>query len=164
MKRLSATTMVELIVVMLLSTILFSAAMLMYKIIQAQYDNYATLTEKTWAYDDLHHLLYQDIWKAEQVQVLDDELYCWMDNHEVTYFVQEPYVLRQMQEQMMHTDTFHFVETRLETYFKGYLIDEGLVDKVVLTIPTIEDRTKQFIFTKTYDYTTLEQNSMNYGN
>ena len=87
-----------------------------------------------------------------------------MDDHEVTYFVQEPYILRQMQEQTIHTDTFHFVETRLETYFKGYPIDEGLVDKVVVTIPTIEDRTKQFIFTKTYDYTTLEQNSMNYGN
>lgn len=166
MKRLAATTMIELIVVMLLSTILFSAAMLIYKIINTQYEHYALITDKVNDYDDLHHLLYQDIWNAHQVEVLDNELYCWLDHQDITYLVQEQYILRQIQEEIVHTDTFHLVQTKLEAYFNDGLIDQGLVDKVTLSIPhqTQQGTAKQFVFSKTYDYKTLEQNNLHYGN
>ncbi|RDY60786.1 PulJ/GspJ family protein [Flagellimonas nanhaiensis] len=144
-RKVSAFTLSEMLVVMLLTIIVVGLAFSMLGLVQRQMwgiqDNYETKTIE----NVLQQALWIDFGRHSQIQVTNGNSTLIMANEleSTTYYFMKEYVLKDR-------DTFHTNLKVDKLYFRGDEVQGGIVDAIELA-GVIEGKTKHFFIYKSND-------------
>ncbi len=151
-KQLKAFTLLELLIVMLLSSLVLAVAYLALQLVNAQYLHFSRNTEETVALSVLRTQLAKDlertsiVWRRGGCLVL--EKYAVLDNSaRVEYCFQDSLLLRR-QEQL--TDTFRFAATAIVFSWEGAEQSQGPVDQISFN-GKLNGESYPFLYRKDYD-------------
>lgn len=137
--RVEAFTILELVVGMALSAILFSMAYLALRLVQQRESATLQSARQLNQVASLQALLEQDFHAATQVQALDaDRLRCQFSNHTVEYELLDSAIVRRHLEA---SDSFALQAVEHHWYYKGVPAQNsnGLVDEAILTVVSARD-------------------------
>lgn len=143
--KLKGFTILELILGMLLTSILFSIVILAYKMFNQQYTSYEKLTEENLSLNHLHSLLQEDIHQAEYVLLEGDWLQC-VKGKTTFYKFSKQFTLREMEGRK---DTFHFPLVELKAEFQNQTVDFDWVEDLELQLQ-FGEKIVDLTFHKTY--------------
>lgn len=152
--KLAAFTMVELIAVMVLSGLIFSMAMLVINIVQAQSKHQERQHEEVLDLEQLSGLLEKDAYLSKMIWVENQQLFFEYDDHSINYHFNDKKICRSMVRTSIHTDTFLLPTLSFKTSWQLQAIQVGRVDAIELETKFFEQDFKIFI-QKQYDYKTL---------
>lgn len=157
-KRLKAFTLLEMLIVMLLSTLVLAVAYLALQLVNMQYVNFDRNTEKIMTVSRLRTQLAKDLARADVVRHQGDCLV--LEKHIapahrglIEYCFEDSLLLRR-QEQL--TDTFHLTPAAIAFSWEGRAQSEGPIDHVSFT-GGLNGEVYPFLFRKTYDARTKWQ-------
>ncbi|MCH2045922.1 MAG: hypothetical protein MK212_17530 [Saprospiraceae bacterium] len=143
--KLKGFTILELILGMLLTSILFSIVILAYKMFNQQYTSYETLTEENLSLNRLHSLLQEDIYRADYVLLEGNWLQCIKEQTTFYKFTKQ-FTLREIEGR---TDTFHFSVIELRAEFQNQAVDFDWVEDLELQLQ-FGEKIVNLTFRKTY--------------
>lgn len=146
---LKAFTLLELLVVMVLSMILTTIAFNAYLIMQRQYVSYKNRQHKILDVQVLSTLLVKDVQSEGLLKKDGQQLIFYQPSHDVVYEFEENKILRSQQTLIKNVDTFFFEYKRLSPYFQSKIVDNGLIDSLVLSVD-FWGTNQQLIFKKNY--------------
>jgi Na+-transporting NADH:ubiquinone oxidoreductase subunit NqrC len=152
--KLAAFTMMELIVVMVLSGLIFSMAMLVINIIQEQGRHQERQHEEVLDVEQLSSLLKKDAYASTVIWVEKQQLFFEYDNHSITYHFNDKNICRSIITTSIHTDTFLLPSLSFKTSWQLQDVQIGRVDAMELKTKFFEQDFNLFI-QKKYDYKTL---------
>jgi prepilin-type N-terminal cleavage/methylation domain-containing protein len=150
-----AFTLLEVLVVMILSGILLSLTLLALRIIWSQYIKASRHTEETAALNRLTHRMERDFEQADRITRQPSGLSFHRQNQQVLYEPAEDYWLR-IQDEV--TDTFYLPPRQLQCFYlkKQLLPAQTLLDELIFETEFREEKLI-FHFIKHYDAQTLMQ-------
>lgn len=136
--RLSAFTIMELLVVMILSTFVFSMALMAYQIMGGLYRNYEETSTNSVDFDRFRALLGRDIATAKTLHYETPQLFCSIDNfreekHVVIYQFNPQSIVRSS-DIGERLDTVYRGECQVSTYFEAEEIAAGRIDRLTLQL------------------------------
>jgi len=134
MSRLKAFTMVELLVVMVLSGILVGLAFLMFQIIQQQFVTYQTSGNSALTSDNIQRLIQYDFQYADLVKTNNNQLICQHTDRTIHYLFEEQNIIRWLENRDLPEDTFKINTKDLTCFFNNKPIENGVVNKCSVNI------------------------------
>lgn len=154
--HIKALTMLELLIVLAVSSIVFAAAGKCYEIIFKQSTTIRRVANSVEEVHRLYYILERDVFKATQI-IREEENGLLMPNDSlpVSYRFNEAVVTRRM---AGRTDTFHVSVSELELNVMPEFRDVRLVDKIRFNGALFEKK-ENFVFKKVYSAQTL----LNFG-
>jgi hypothetical protein len=152
--KLAAFTMMELIVVMILSGLIFSMAMLVINIVQEQGRHQERQHEEVLGVEQLSSLLKKDAYASKVIWVENQQLFFEYEEHNITYHFNDKNICRSIVTTNIHTDTFLLPSLSFKTSWQLQNIQNGRVDAIELKTKFFEQDFNIFI-QKKYDYKTL---------
>jgi hypothetical protein len=132
MKRFPAYTIVELMVVCLLTTFVVLIAMQCIRLINTQYEVYEESQTHHRELGDLNNLIRKDNLGAHLVQRKREELIFVLDTMTVQYQLNNRFIIRKPTRTKIKSDTFQIKVTEINTFFKKEPVILGLVDYIDL--------------------------------
>ena len=132
MKKFPAYTIVELMVVCLLTTFVVLIAMQCIRLINTQYEVYEESQTHHRELGDLNYLLRKDNLGAHLVERKQEELIFVMDTMTIQYQLKNRFIIREPIRAKVKPDTFQIKITKINTFFKKEPVIFGLVDYVDL--------------------------------
>lgn len=154
--KLAAFTMVELIAVMILSGLIFSMAMLVLNIIQAQEKHQTKQHKEVLEVEQLSGLLKKDAYSARGIWIENQQLFFDYETYSINYHFKDKTICRSIVNTSIHTDTFWMPSLVFNTYWQLQEVQTGRVDAVEIRTQFFEQDFNLFI-EKNYDYKTLMQ-------
>jgi hypothetical protein len=148
MKKIKAFTIIELCVVMLLSSIVTGMVFFTLNIFQGSVRQFKTESTVLSRIALLHRLLVQDFWKSKEVRATNDGIQAMGKGGVVTYRFQPEYITREMG---VVLDTFYFPNKNFVMQFQGQqksLLGE-LVDQLSVDL-SYKGEVVPFSFQKAY--------------
>jgi type II secretory pathway pseudopilin PulG len=152
--KLAAFTMVELIVVMTLSGLIFSMAMLVINIVQEQGKHQEMQHQEVLEIEALSSLLKKDAYTSKTIWVENKQLFFEYDNHTVKYFFNTQNICRSIVNDKVHVDTFRLPSLSFKTSWQLQNTEIGRVDAIELKTNFFE-KDFNILIQKKYDYKTL---------
>ncbi len=134
MKKIPAYTIVELMVVCILTTFVVIIAMQCIRLINTQYETYETNQELYRTLGDLNSLLRRDNLGAHRVLRNADVLTFEMDTITIQYHLNKDFIIRAPLRSSVRPDTFHIGVKTINTLFKKEPTTRGLIDYLVLGV------------------------------
>lgn len=122
--------MIELLVVLVLSGIIFSMALLVFSIVQQQTQHQAITQAVVLEWAQLRLRLQQDVQAARQIRRVGEELLLLGGPWDIRYQFGNQAITRTMRE--IHVDTFRVPVVTWNTQWKGSLRIDGLVDQLIV--------------------------------
>jgi hypothetical protein len=150
MKGLRAFTLLELLFVMILTTIIIGIGYLTFNISTRQLHSYRANSKKISGVFLVTMLLNKDFTEAKSVLKANDSLIFTSDvNSLLQYFFTEDYIVRNANSV---TDTFYYkTQNRSEKFLdKPADVNRGLVDEIYFEIKTDDERAEVFHAMKAY--------------
>lgn len=149
-RRISAFTLIELTVVMLISGFLFGIAYFSLQLFQNRYQHFSVETEKLMEIGRLTYLLNNDFNQAQVIIADREDIVFQMDSSTVHYQFLPEYSLRK--QQSVVTDTFWIVSEgkRMHLLGKEKVSETGLIDELEFGY-TYHEEPYLFHFYKPYD-------------
>ena len=146
--KVKAFTLIELVVVMIISGILFSIAYFSFFIISQRFNHFSSASSSVMEISNLQTILNKDFDEAEFLQLQGDDLIVKKDSLELLYHFEEDYLLRTQLDQV---DTFHIPIENKSYYFKNaiYYLNTGYIDELEFT-SEYHDEKFHFHFHKDY--------------
>ena len=127
---LKAFTIIELMVVMLLSLIVFGVAATTYRLLYKQFTHYEKVSTIGLEMQLLHTLLQQDCNNSQSMKVRNKAIFFQKTPFDVIYNFENEYIMRFIDNAFQKTDTF-FIQYQLPFfYFENKPQIEGLIDKM----------------------------------
>ncbi len=155
MKKLRAFTLLELLFVMILTTIIIGIGYLTFNISTKQLHSYRENSKKISEIFLVTMLLNKDFTEAKSVLKANDSLILTGDgNSSLQYFFTEEYIVRSANSV---TDTFYYkTQNRSEKFLdKPADVNRGLVDEIYFEIKTDDERAEIFHAVKAYSAAAL---------
>ncbi len=154
-KRLYAFTIVELCIVMLLSTIVVGMVFFTLNIFQGSILRYKKESVSIAGISLLHRLLLQDIWQSSKLYAASEGIVAEGKAGKAIYEFSSNFILREKNGQ---ADTFYFPSSPVEKKFRNQVIEVSglLVDEVNFQLE-YKGETFPFSFQKTYGADILMQ-------
>lgn len=150
--HIKALTMLELLIVLAVSSIVFAAAGKCYEIIFKQSTAIRKVADRVEEVHRLYYILERDVLKATQIiQQEDKGLLMQNDSLPVSYRFNDEVITRRM---AGRTDTFHIAASELELNVMPEFRDVQLVDKIRFSGRLFEKK-ENFAFKKIYSTQTL---------
>lgn len=159
MKKLNAFTLIEIIMTMLLSVVVFSLIFWAYSISIKNYVQYNEFNSKLLSLSELDYILEQDFFKAKEVRLIPKGIKIdFKDANDIEYNFEEEFIIRKQSEKI---DSFLFTNQNLAFFLNDNLSGniDGLIDQLTFEINKGE-KTFPFSFKKHYDQTTLFENKI----
>jgi type II secretory pathway pseudopilin PulG len=144
--KLAAFTIIELIVVMLLTTVIATLSYLAINNTQQQYQSYEKSNDVGLEIAALNTLLKNDFHKAKDIQLINGAIVFQMTDYRVVYQFEEKKVKRTNQTK---TDTLDVIVLDKQITFKNEPIQKGRIDQLQLECKYFEDKTT-LMYTKSY--------------
>ncbi|KAA3633734.1 MAG: hypothetical protein DWQ02_12640 [Bacteroidetes bacterium] len=161
-KRLQGFTIVELLVVLILSIIIVSAGFYALRLIQGQFHLFRQTTNEVTEYRSFAHQLKAQTLNSKYVEVEPQRLFFLNDQHEVIYEFQDEFVLRSSDTLEIEIDTF-FVKSHISfSSLKSVETEEGLIDYFQIILD-MKGEIQSTAFSKQYSAVDLI-NYEDYGN
>lgn len=136
LRRLSAFTLLELVVVLVVSAILFNLAYAALGMVQHQQQVIASHTAALGQLSTWQEVLGADFQAARRVEVAGDQLRCEREAGSVIYAWQDSVLVRQQGEAV---DSFSLPVREHTCFWQGKPRTQGLIDEISLTIMTARD-------------------------
>lgn len=133
MKRLRAFTLVELLVVMVLSSIFVALAFTMFQIIQQQFVAYGTSGKIALETDNIQRLLHYDFKYAEKIETEPRQLICQHQGYTIHYLFDDNHLIR-WKENSNGRDTFNIKTKHLNCFLMGQPVTNSFTDACSITI------------------------------
>lgn len=150
--HIKALTMLELLIVLAVSSIVFAAAGKCYEIIFRQSTTIRKVADSVEEVHRLYYILERDVFKAAQIiKEEENALFMQNDSLPVSYRFNEQVITRSM---AGRTDTFHIAASELELNVMPEFRDVQLVDKIRFRGRLFEKK-ENFVFKKIYSAQTL---------
>ena len=147
--KLKAFTLLELLVVMVLTIILTSVAFNAYLIVQQQYVQFKKTQNQALEYQTFNTLLIKDFQSEGLIKKEGRRLIFYKPETNVVYDFDKFKILRRNSIHSESPDIIPFGYNTLYTYFQSEVVHEGLVDSLVLSL-TFFETDQQMIFKKIY--------------
>ncbi len=159
-RPLAAFTISEMVIVALLSVITVSIGFTALDLIDRQFRDYGSDSQRLLVYSDLTRLLNRDFLLCDRVSArVGSTLDLQYDSMKVSYIQRPDYILRSSSTPGALTDTFYLEVTEFYPTFEEQLVQVGVVDR--LRIETLVDGQSQLLlFQKDYaaaDFYEFEQ-------
>ncbi len=151
--------MIELLVVLALSGIIFSMALLVFTIVKQQTLHQEKTHETVWAWSQLQLLLQKDLQQAGQVRRAGAVLTLSGKAWDIEYQFSSSYITRTLQGTTTHTDTFNITTTTWESQWQGVSVTAGLVDHLILESRLFEQPTTLVVHKKYGSHAILNANT-----
>lgn len=152
--KLAAFTMVELIVVMTLSGLIFSMAMLVINIVQEQGKHQEMQHEEVLEIEVLSSLLEKDTYTSKAIWIEDKQLFFEYDNYIIKYLFNAKNICRSIVNDKVHVDTFRLPSLSFKASWQLQNTKIGKVDEIELKTKFFE-QDFNILIQKKYDYKTL---------
>ena len=149
MKRLRAFTLVEVMVVSLLTVVTVGLAMTAWHLMEQQYIQYGKETGDALQLGQLQMLLEKDFMQSKLVTKEDFGLRFSYPQFELRYEFREDRIVRKLAEEGSREDVFRFGVTGWEAYFRQVPIEAGTTDYLKLSTTMLEQPVS-LAFSKTY--------------
>ena len=134
MKKFPAYTIVELMVVCILTTFVVIIAMQCIRLINTQYEIYEKNQELYRKLGDLNSLLRRDNLGAHRILRKDKDLTFEMDTIVIQYRLHKDFIIRKPLEYNIRPDTFRIGVKTINSFFKKEPVVNGLVDYMDLGV------------------------------
>lgn len=147
--RLKSFTLIEVMTVMLLSSIVISTAMLSYDLINRQFVSYSKMNEKLLQAVKLNTLLNVDFFKAQYIRFSNEEIqFIQQEQNGISYQFQTDYITRTMGDAV---DTFFISVQNMEAMMLKEKVEQGekLIDELSFEVVS-ENEIKKIHFQKKY--------------
>ncbi|MBB6502651.1 type II secretion system protein J [Pedobacter cryoconitis] len=115
--KVSAFTLMEITVAMLISAICITICYSAYGLIQSYYIRFEEKNKTSSLVMDLKHVLERDFLKAIHIIRTENGLEVQQDSLNIDYSFQDKQILRQIKS--LHTDTFSMPAQKIDFYFEG---------------------------------------------
>lgn len=158
--KVAAFTMVELIVVMVLAGVIFSAALLVVNIMGQQNEHQIEQHREVLAAEELRSLLQQDVFSATAIWREGPQLLLLGGPMDLSYRFEHGRATRTIEGYPSHTDTFGLYIERFEAQWKGLPQPIGLVDALMIQSHFF-GQTFIIQLQKEYDHKTLLEKELN---
>ncbi len=132
MKKIPAYTIVELMVVCILTTFVVLIAMQCIRLINTQYAVYEESQIVHRELGDLNSLLRRDNFVAHRILRNTENLTFEMDTMRIQYELNKNFIIRKQLAHAIRPDTFWIGVNKINTSFKKELVNRGLVDYIDL--------------------------------
>ena len=147
-QKVKAFTIIEMTVVMLLSTVVISMAYFAFELLSKRYLKYKAQTEVYYKLTLLDQLLSKDFFLADSIKTDGEMLHTFQGNTICKYEFSQKYVVRQAASQ---TDTFYCKIQKHELLYNQQPILPGdIVDQLNLSL-LFEEKKLDYIYSKHYD-------------
>lgn len=136
-KRIQAFTLAEMLVVLVISGIVISLALVVLNLVQKQISSITHYQEKQTALNLLENILWQDF-NAHEVIANRHKLYCISEKDTVTYILNQDFTLR-------NGDTLKVPVFDIKTYLDGNIVNgNSIVDALELQVS--QSQTDKILF------------------
>lgn len=159
--KLPAFTIIELLVVLALSGIIFSMALLVFSIVQTQTNHQAQTHAVVLAWAQLRLRLQQDVQEAQQMWCVEDGVLLSGGPWAVRYRLGAKGILRTMEGTTTHTDTFGVPVIVWESQWQGLPTKQGLVDHLTIRSQFFEQPATLLLHKNYGSHTILNANTTN---
>jgi len=133
-KRLAAFTIMELIIVMLLSTLIFGMALTAFQIMQRLYRQYDELSTETTTLDRFRALLAYDVEQATSLHYTENQLILKSTARTLHYQFQKEAIVRKDATPSSLADTLWTAASKIECTWQKGPVQEGPIDQIALTL------------------------------
>lgn len=130
--KLAAFTMIELIVVMVLSGIIFSMALLVLDIVGQQASHQEEQHQEVLKIEQLQLLLSKDAYASTAIWAEQEQVFFEYDGYTIKYQFEEKMTCRSILQEPIHTDTFWLPKLALAIQWQQQPITTGRVDALTL--------------------------------
>jgi len=136
--KVSAFTLMEITVAMLISAICITICYSAYGLIQGYYIRFEEKNKTSSLVMDLKHVLERDFLKAIHIIRTENGLEVQQDSLNIDYSFQDKQILRQIKS--LHTDTFTMPAQKIDFYFEGHVANiADTVDQLNLILQMNKD-------------------------
>lgn len=132
--KLKAYTVMELMVVSMLSVLIVVAAINVIGMFQQQFASYEKDTSMALQLSDLQVLLQEDFFKSNQIERLENNLTFDFPDHTVRYQMESDFIVREINTSWSKRDTMPIAVESMLTYFNQEEILEGSVSGLQISI------------------------------
>lgn len=153
--------MIELLVVLALSGIIFSMALLVFSIVQAQTKHQVETNATVLEWAQLRLRLQQDMQDAQEVWRAEESLLFTGGAWPIRYRLGAKGILRTMEGEQSHTDTFAVPAIVWESQWQGLPVEQGLVDQLTIESRFFEQPATLMLHKNYGSHTILNANSTN---
>ncbi|MEM8909620.1 MAG: hypothetical protein AAGD05_17360 [Bacteroidota bacterium] len=161
MKPWKAFTILELLVVVLLTSLIVLMAMSILQIIQQQYTDFEAEHRDALSLNEFQVLLRTDFIQSDYVQMDDYHLAIQYPTHQVHYQMAPDFIIRTIMHQYERRDTFLLQVEQLTASFQGQPQTNGWLDFLSMTL-VVEGERLPLAFRK--QYSALDLMKLNYAN
>ena len=159
---IQAFTVIELLVVMVLTTVLVGLAFMAFQIIQQQFFHFEKQNATSLQIDNFNRLWRYDTESCRDLTINGSFITCQHDDHLVSYEFYDNQIVRNGTVLDYRPDTFFIANRDLVAAFQKYPIDKGTIDFISFELK-INDIWTERIFSKTYGAKNLTRQSRYYG-
>ena len=124
-----AFTLIELLIVMVISGILLGIAFLMFQITQHQFVKFEENGNSALVMDNFNRLFHHDLETADFWQIQGQEVVCITKKNTIYYNFNTNSIVRSFSNSSINSDTFSIVAKDLSCYFNRQAISNGIVDE-----------------------------------
>lgn len=135
-RSLPAFTIMELMVVALLSVILVSTALTAFRLIESQYIDYLASTEESLDLQQLHRLLLEDAQSAQTISREATQLVFQFPTHQLQYQFTTDQTIRQVLISGVRADTFAIGGIFGAMQWQGIPQTKGPIDQLQISLKT----------------------------
>lgn len=127
--KLKSFTLIEMVIVMIISGIIISIAYFSFFIIAQRFNSFSSSSRSLMEIGTLNNLLAEDFNDAKSVNVEGDEILVIKDSSSIHYLFEEEYILRQ-QESLI--DTFKLIAEKKKYYLNNreFFLYAGKIDEL----------------------------------
>lgn len=147
MKRISAFTLMEVIIVMIISMIVVSLTYKTLDIVSMQYRQFSKSRKHIYELSLLETLLTKDFANSEYLKRMNDGVMCKYRDKNVVYTFNDGFIVRS---EGTITDTFNIMPREIKYYFSDKEVKNtnSYIDKVAFVY--VQEGSKFFIYKKVY--------------
>lgn len=116
-RKLKSFTIIEVIVTLILTVLVFSISFLAYRIIQSQLNRYADSSNQQMEYLSFIKAINGDVTRSLYLVSTTDGFECWSQDQAIRYIIQDSLVIRENSHALQ--DSFSFKQLQTQRFFEG---------------------------------------------
>ncbi|HUH17851.1 hypothetical protein [Albibacterium sp.] len=153
-KKVPAFTIIEVLIALILTAVVFTISFLSYKIVQDQFKDYSNSADRLVRYLELQKIINLDVDNSLYIEVTDEGFDSVFSDKSIHYFISDSLVVRRNENAVI--DSFKFQIVNKQFLFKKNIVTEPgkCFDNLTLTL-NINDQQSFIIAKKEYDAQTL---------
>ncbi|MEM9819745.1 MAG: type II secretion system protein [Bacteroidota bacterium] len=134
MRALKAFTILEVLIVVLLTALIVLMAMSVIQIVHQQFSSYAEDHHQSERLRAFQVLLETDFLQSEYAMIYGDALEFQHHNHQVNYQFEPDFIVRTLIKKTLQRDTFYLLTRYQRAFFEQQVLEKGWIDHLIIEL------------------------------